>query len=427
MRPRRDGPIDDRCRALWLVHGLVATALSLAAPASRAWAQPVAQGQALDREAVIDLARRRSWGVRVAVARSGEARALREGASMPARENPSLQLRSGPRWTSDRGAIPDFSFALTWPIDLSGSPRARERHADAAAEAAEADLRNSARVAIGEALDLYARVLGADEMLRLSESRAALDEGLARVAGVRRAAGATGDTDVAMASAVRAEASARVLRARAEREALRSELLATLSLDPQSPMEVSGTLAPPAPPAELDELLARADRRSDVLSAGAMAQLARADVEVQRRAGTPVPRLMVQGIRENEVFLQAGLDLPLPIYQRNQTARAVSAAVAATRDAQREALRARARAEVVAAWRRSEGAARAFEALSTALGAVDETEHLATRAYELGRSELATVLVVRRTAMDARAARVDALLAWVRARVALDVAAGWEP
>lgn len=427
MRPRRDGPIDDRCRARWLVRGIVATALSLSAPATMAWAQPVAQGQALDREAVIDLARRRSWGVRVAVARSGEARALREGASMPARENPSLQLRSGPRWTSDRGALPDFSFALTWPIDLSGSPRARERHADAAAEAAEAELHNSGRVAIGEALDLYARVLGADELLRLSESRAALDEGLARVAGLRRAVGATGDTDVAMASAVRAEASARVLRARAEREALRSELLATLSLDPQSPMEVSGTLAPPAPPAALDELLARADRRSDVLSAGAMAQLARADVEVQRRAGTPVPRLLLQGIRENEVFLQAGLDLPLPIYQRNQTARAVSAAVAATRDAQREALRARARAEVVAAWRRSEGAGRAFEALSMALGAVDETEHLATRAYELGRSELATVLVVRRTAMDARAARVDALLAWVRARVALDVAAGWEP
>ncbi len=417
-------PMDDRFSRLG--HGLLAAALALSASSAVAQAQTV-PGPTLDREAVIEQARRRSWGVRVAVARSGEARALREGASMPARENPSLQLRSGPRWTSDRGAIPDFSFALTWPIDLSGSPRARERHADAAAEAAEAELRNSARVAIGEALDLYARVLGAEEMARLAESRAALDEGLARVADVRRSAGSTGDTDVAMASAVRAEAASRVLRARSEREALRAELLAALALDPQATTEVAGTLAPPTPPAALDELLARADRRSDVLAGGAMAQLARADVEVQRRLGSPVPRLLLQGIRENEVFVQAGVDLPLPIYQRNQTARAVSAAVAATRDAQREALRARARAEVVAAWRRSEGAARAFEALSGALGAVDETERLTTRSYELGRSELATVLVVRGAAMDARAARVDALLAWVRARVALDVAAGVEP
>ena len=69
---------------------LAALALSAAATAQ---AQPVAG--ALDRDAVIEHARRRSWAVRVAAARSGEARALREGASIPARENPSLQLRSG--------------------------------------------------------------------------------------------------------------------------------------------------------------------------------------------------------------------------------------------------------------------------------------------------------------------------------------------
>jgi cobalt-zinc-cadmium efflux system outer membrane protein len=404
--------------------GAALAALALSAAAT-AHAQPVAG--ALDRDAVIEHARRRSWAVRVAVARSGEARALREGASIPARENPSLQLRSGPRFTNDRGAIPDLSFALSWPVDLSGSAGARTRHAEAAAEAAEAELRDGVRVAVGAALDLYARVLGADEALRLAEARAALDEALVRAAGVRRAAGATGDGDVATASATYAEAAARSLRARAEREALRAELLAALGLDPQAPTEVVGALGPPGESAELEALLARADRRSDVLAGSALVSLARADVDVQRRAGTPVPRLLLQGVRENEVFVQGGVELPLPLYQRNQTARAVSAAVATTREAQREAVRARARGEVVAAWRRADGAAAAFAALAAAMGAADEAERLSTRAYELGQAELATALAARRVATEARAARVDALLAWVRARVALDVAAGVGP
>lgn len=414
-----------RSGGAWLGEGLVAAALALTAITATVDAQPLGP-TALDRDAVIERARR-AWGVRAAVARAGEARALREGASIPARENPTLQLRTGPRWTSDRGAVADLSFALSWPIDLSGSAGARGRHADAAAEAAEADVRNSVRLSLGEALDLYVRVLGADEALRLAEARAALDEAMLRVAGVRRAAGATGDGDVATAAALRAEAAARVHRAMAEREALRAELLAMLALDPTATTEVAGTLAPPAEMPTLDDMLARADRRSDVLAGGAQAQLSRADAEVQRRAAVPVPRLLLQGIRENEVFVQAGVEVPLPVYQRNQTARAVSSAVAATRDAQREALRARARAEVVSAWRRCDGAARAFDALTGAAGAVEEAEGLAARAYELGQSELSTLLVVRRAAMDARSGRVEALVGWMRARVALDVAAGVEP
>jgi outer membrane protein, heavy metal efflux system len=408
----------------WLTEGLLTLALTTTATAAAA--QPVT-ATVLDRTAVVEQARRRSWGVRVATARSGEARALREGAALPARENPSLQLRSGPRWTSDRGPVADLSLALSWPVDLSGSAGARTRHADAAAEAAEAEVRNSVRLAIGEALDLYARALGAAATVGLAEARTTLDDELVRAAGVRRAAGATGDGDVAMADAVRAEGAARMHRARAEREALRAEILAALGLDAQGATEIAGDLAPPPEPASLETLLARAERRSDVLSSEALVLLARTDVEVQRRAGLPVPRLMVQGIRENEIFVQAGVEVPLPVYQRNQTARAVSAAVAATRELQQEALRARARCEVVAAWRRSDGAARAFAAINGARGAVGESERLALRAYELGRADLVDLLVMRRAAMDAQAAQVDALVTWVRARVALDVAAGTEP
>lgn len=410
----------------WRLPGLAlaATLAGVAAPRSSA-AQAVAPST-IDRDAVMTLARR-SWSVRVAEARVGEARALHEGASLPARDNPSLQLRAGPRWTADRGAIADVSVTLSWPVDLSGSSGARVRHADVATEAAEATVRDAARVALGDALDHYARCLGAAEFVRLAEARVGVDEALVRAVGVRRGLGATGDADVAMAGTVLADSTARLHRARGELSALRAELMVTLGLDPRSPAEVAGSLGPPEGAVDLDALVARTARRTDVLAAAASVQAARAEAEVQRRGAIPVPRLTLQGLRENELYVQGGVELSLPVFQRNQTARAVLAATAATRATQESAARARAEGEVVAAWRRSEGARAAFEALDASTRAVDDTERLATRAYELGGSDLSSVMVVRRTVMDARAARVEALLAWVRARVALDAAAGVEP
>jgi cobalt-zinc-cadmium efflux system outer membrane protein len=119
--------------------------------------------------------------------------------------------------------------------------------------------------------------------------------------------------------------------------------------------------------------------------------------------------------------------MPLPLYQRNQTARAVAGAVAATREVERDAAEARVRGEILAAWARCEAAADAFRALEGARAAVEQSERLATRGYELGQSDLTSVVVVRRTTAEARVAFAEALLAWVRARAALDAAAGVEP
>lgn len=376
---------------------------------------------------MVRLARTRAPSVRLAEARIGEATALREGASAPARENPLLQLRAGPRFTSERGAIADLSFALSWPLDVSGSSGARVRHADAARAAAEGEASDAARVAVAAAIDLYVRFLGAAERLRLAEAQRALDASVLRIAEARRTAGALGDGEVALATALAAGGVARSRQARGEQEALRVELLTALGVDPRAPTEVTGELAPPAESAPLEALLARADRRADALAADLRARSAQTDVEVQRRVGWPVPRLLLQGIRENEVFAQAGVELPLPLYQRNQTARAVAGAVAATRAAERDAVEARVRGEILAAWARSEAAADAFHALEGARGAVEQSERLATRAYELGQSDLTGVVVVRRTTAEARVALADALVAWVRARAALDAAAGVEP
>ncbi|MBK8694933.1 MAG: TolC family protein [Deltaproteobacteria bacterium] len=193
-------------------------------------------------------------------------------------------------------------------------------------------------------------------------------------------------------------------------------------LPPTAQVELAGNLEEDdAPP--LGALLALLPRRSDLAGAELAVRAARADARLQGRLGVPLPSLSFQGGRENEYFAQGGLEVPLPIYQRNQTARAVAAARVATRQAERVAALARAEAELRAAYASYEGARGSFAALRAADDAVGLTERLATRAYELGQRDLASVLVARRTAAEARQRRLEALVALGRAQVAVDQAA----
>lgn len=397
----------------WLVAGAVAL---LPAPA-------IAQVEGLDRARVIALARTHAPAVAAAVARVGESRALHVGARTPAPDNPDLTLRAGPRVTPQGETLVDFNVALTWPFDLSGARSARTGFANAATEAAEAEVADAQRIAAGEALDLFIRALAATERVRLTTERAALDETLVRSARTRRDAGGGSDLDLALATILHAESVARTRAALGERESILSLLRTQLGLASEASLDVTGGLEVDDAPS-LEALLAQLPRRPDLVHDALVVQAARADARLQARLGVPLPRLSFQGGRENEYFVQGGVEIPLPVYQRNQTGTAVATARVATREAERAAALARAAADLRSAYASYLGAREAFAALRNADSAVDLAERLATRAYELGQRDLASVVVVRRTAAEARATRLDARLALARARLAVDVATG---
>jgi len=378
--------------------------------------------ETLDRARVIELARLQSPMVRLAVARAGETLALRVGARTPTAPNPEIGISVGPR-ALPTGTIVDVVGSLVIPLDLSGASGMRAREADQRARVAEAETDNARRLAIADALDGWVAVLGSRERVGLEIERVRLDEALWTSARARREAGTIGEFDLQLASVLRADGRARLQRAEGAHEAAIISLCARLGLSLTEPVRVVGTLgADPAP--TLDALLTSLARRPDRVAAELNVGVADTDAVLQRRLGTPAPRLTATGGRDSELFVRLGVDLPLPVYQRNQTALAVANAHQTTAAIARVIGVMSTEAELRGAHATYVAARRAFATLDAATSSMTDAEHLAQRSYELGQTTLANLVVARRETSNARAAHLDAKILLAHLRVALDAAAG---
>lgn len=405
-------PIAARCCAL-----SAALALSLAASEARA-ETPLA----LDRMAVAKLAATQSPSAVVATYRIAEARALGVGAR--ATPNPEVSAYVGPRW--EAGATTDFFVGVAWPLDLSGAPSRRARVAVDRAHAAEAEADVARRSAVAEALDLWVRALGADERARVEDARLKLDRALVSAADARRRAGTTGDGELALARILEAEGIARKASADGEREALLVRIRGRLGLGPAVAVRLAGSLEPDSPP-PLQTLIARLPRQPTAARAQANVTAAASNASLQERLGVPIPRVTAGGGRDPRSYVHVGLDLPVPIFQRNQTSTAEATARAATARSEYAQSASLTEAELRAAYVEYSAARVALDALRAVVPQIDDAEHLATRSYELGQSTLTEVVTTQREATAARLAVIDAEVALARARNAVDALAGATP
>ena len=378
----------------------------------------------IDKTQVIELVRQQSPSLRVAKARAEEVRAARIGAGAAAQTNPELSASAGPRFLPQGSTSFDFNLALSWPFDVSGAPKLRAELADERVLVAEAEAADAERIALGEALALWAQCRAAEERLALEAQRANLDAALLHIAQVRRDAGAVGDGDVALATLLQAEGQARLRTAEGEREATQVLLRGRLGLSADTQLSLPSVASIDTTLPHLEEIFSRLEKHPDLVRAVASAQAAAKDADLQRRLGLPTPKLILVGERSPEYAAHAGVDVALPVYQRNQTNRAVIAARIMTASAEESAIRVRVEVELRAAYARLTGAGAAYEELGRAVPAIDDTEHLATRGYELGQVALAAVVTARREAAGARAALLDAKETLIRARVVVDLASG---
>ena len=377
----------------------------------------------LDRERVIALAEEQSPAVLVARARVEEARAHRVGADIRAQSNPELSVAAGPRFFGDRTVTPDVFVGLAWPIDFSRASSARMALADTRVAEAEAALAEVQRRAVADALSTWITALAANERAQLEVERARLDDELLALATTRRAAGATGDGDVAMATVVRAQGISRRHVVVGELRSSLESLHGKLGIPAENRLEIAGAFDA-VPSLQLRSLLDSLARRADILQAHAAVASAESDSRLQDRLGAPVPRVVVGGAHDPEYSAHVGFDIPLPVYQRNQTNAAVAVARISTFRAALAETTALANAEVRAAYASYVAAQESLAALEDSRGAIDDAEHLALRAYELGQTPLSSVLVVRREAMAARAAWLDARSALAHARAVLNFVTG---
>lgn len=384
-----------------------------------------AEGRVLDRVTVAQLANERAPSVIVAERTTAEARALHVGAGIPAQANPEISAFVGPRWQNPPVSV-DFFVGVSIPFDVSGAPSQRRRVADERTRVAESAAEVTKRSAVADALSIWARARGAEERAKLEDARLALDRSFVHAAEVRRTAGTAGDGDVALAHVLEAQGIARRASAEHERDALVERLRARVGLAGAEPVVVAGTIEP-EDALPIEALLARLPQQPAIVRAKAATTAAASDEALQRKLGTPVPRATGGTGQDPQSYVHFGLDVPIPLYQRNQTNIAVAGARVQTARAEQASAVTLAEADLRAAYAEYVGARDAFRALLEALPHIDGAEHLAQRSYELGQSTLAEVLAARREAATARLALLEARVNLALSRIAVDALAGTLP
>jgi cobalt-zinc-cadmium efflux system outer membrane protein len=407
-------------RSTFCIAVAIATLLQWSPGARAAWAQTRVT---IDAATVVARVQARSPWLRVAESRVGVARAQGAGADLLVRENPTLQVWGGPRVLATGEVLPDVTVALLWPFDLSGSRAPRVTAARLQLQAAEAEADEARLMAVAEGLGRWLDVLATEAEVVVAAREVETNASILQAAERRQRLGVTGAGEVAVARVSLATSQAALAQARGERRARVETLRSLLGYAAAEELDVTGSLDEPAA-LSLDALRRAAGRHPTTLRGLRAVERAEAEVQLQERLAAPTPRLGLGGGRENEYYGRVGVDVALPVFQRNQLGVATSRAQVALERAERALLAARVTASLESAWARYEAARESLSLLAGAVASADEATTLATRGFELGQRDLLSTLLVVREALTLQRAVLEARVRVARVRLDLQLAAG---
>lgn len=407
--------------------------LSLFSSLARADAADASAARATGESALavlLEHADRHSPVMRLARERRAYAAAARAGAEPWLAYNPTLGIAVGPRFSTTSDTALDVQLSLSQPIEIAGARGLRRAAAsrlgqrvDAEVALARSSVRRAVVRAFHSALVTHEGVLLAEQALRFAEQvRAVTDR--------RLAAGDATAIDVRLSQAELASAQQAVLIAQRDSLAARLELAVAAGYPPTSPPPLPAGLAPPGAVPALGALMAGLRSRHPELAVRRAAlSEAHARVELADREAWPVPVIGVELTREgptggagNSIVLGT-LQLPLPLFQRNQGERAQSraqaAALRAEEDLEQQAIEsrlARAHADLSLAVAR-------LDVIAASTPSVADTLALIERGFAAGELPLIDVLAARQRLLDAERARLEAYAEYYRALAELESAA----
>jgi len=355
--------------------------------------------------------------------------AHRVGAGIVVPQNPRLAVDARPLLQGGSGN-PGYGATLDVLFDVSGAPRARVREAERFAALARADLTTTRSMARVRALGSYVHAQLAE--LRIVEADASLVVAHRVLdATVRRVnAGAASELEVSSAELQVAELEAARMEFERERALSQMDLRDALDLDSEVGLVLTSPIVDPPALGEVSGLVARALRTHPELKAlEARVELLRATEA--RLAAEVFPRVgFYAGIDAaplSPTYGVLGVSIELPVAQRNQGPRAVSARERESAEAEL-GLEARLLSRAVSAALSSYDASRReLERLTPrALPAAERTLSFAEAGFEAGRFDVFRLLAAARDSLRVRASRIDAIeAAWV-ARIELERAVGGE-
>ncbi len=393
-------------------------------------AASAARAEPLTSERAVELALERNPELAAVAADAGAARARLSGAELLLQSNPELSAGAGPR-RNGAARSTDLEVSLSQRVEVFGQRGARIDVAQAERDAAEKRLASQRIAVAAEVRSAFARVLAADRLVALAREELAVARDAVRGVERRLELGGISQLEVNAARAEGGRAARAVAVVTRRAAAARAELRTLLGSDAGAPLELAGDLPRPAgaAPLDVDALGRRAlESRADLAAAHRDLAAAEAEQRVAAREALPVPAIGARYSREEGADIVLGtLTFELPLFNRNHAGRGVASARRARAQAELAAAERRVREDVdlaVARVATAREAAQAFE--GEVLAGAEANVTLATRAYEAGKIRLAELLLIRRSAVEARRDHVEALEELAEAEAELARAVGSE-
>jgi outer membrane protein, heavy metal efflux system len=358
------------------------------------------------------------------------------------RPNPSVDLeRQNGVFNSpgERAA----SIGLSVPLELAGQRGRRIDFARAELEAAEAEVADRERRLASDVRLAYIETLAAARELEVTQNLYSLDVETARVVGARVEEGdaAPLELNLLCAEVDRLQARRGLVEGRLQSSMMRLGQL--VGMEPDAQLRLREALIAPFlldPPASLDAavdlaLRARPDLRfarlsEDVAMAGYRLVKAQSAPQVTVGAkftnnlstfdGTPVGVL-----RDRDRLFAFGVSITLPVFNRNQGAKAEAQLEITQARKRREFIESVVRAEVAAAYRRYEAAQASVRTYERGVIARSEQSVQTMRAaYEVGAFRVTELLAEQRRLVDMQREMTEALAERYRALAELRAAIG---
>lgn len=371
--------------------------------------------------------------LRVADAQAALGDAELEGAGALLPYNPELSLSAGGRTVAGTTTF-ELEAGIEQRLELAGQRGTRLAAAERFRLARHAQ-REVVRWELHAVVHaLYAKLLVQAAQLAAADKLAAFANALQDIVDKRVAAGEEAPLRAALARAEIARARQAVIAARHAHRTTGLQLAEVIGWPVQRPLAVLGALPEPEIVGDWKALAARA-KSEHPSQRWLELELQAADARVARedRRAWPDPSVGVSYAREAEAggpaqhVWMATVGIPLPIWERNQSGRAVARAQANEARAERDAFEQRLDARIAGAVARVDAAAERVKLYGEdILPAFEENLVRLQRAFELGEIDILELAQIQGRILETNAAALDALEAYFEAVAALEALSGVE-
>jgi cobalt-zinc-cadmium efflux system outer membrane protein len=359
------------------------------------------------------------------------------------RPNPTVDFEQTTGRLTGSAGESETSIGVSLPLELGSKRRRRIELAEAELEAIEAEIAERERRLTAEALALYAEALAALRELEITEGLTELDLKTVVFVQARVNEGETAPLELNLlhAEVERLRSRRALVEGRLQSALIRLKSLAGIPLEePLRLRDSFSTASLHEPPASLEAAMEIALRtRPDLRLARLNEEVANAGLQLARAQGTPnltaftrytlgrsaFDDTPVGVLNDRDKLLTFGVSVELPVFNRNQGAKAEAATAIVQARRRREFAEATVRAEVASAYVRYESARVAL--LTFEQGVINRSNEnlkVIRAVYELGEIRITDFINEQRRLLDSQREFTEAMAERYRALAELQLSIG---